>query len=173
MNIIKSLFKNKNKPYYGKEANETYENLFSYNLNENLDNDQIVYGIIQEIGDGSGNVVSGIYYDNSFKNIRNDGKISEFEIKNIPNFRFLNNKKKVFKLCEENFNEILEFESGKQSFLKKRGIRITFLTSKGIYFKEGQFNDFNSGAWLASTSSLFLNIVSVINQKKGKELLKN
>ncbi len=147
-----------------------YENLFSFNQAENLKTEQIIYGIIQEIGDGNGNVVAGIYLDDSFKHIRKDGKITEFKIKNIPNYRFLNTKSKLFNLCVENFNEVLKFENGEHSFLKDRGIRITFLTSNGKYFKEGQFKDFNNGTILGHTLTLFMNLNSVLNQKKGREL---
>ena len=171
MYILKKLFKDKDKPFFEKKANETYENLFLYDKTENENNVEIVYGIIQEVGDGSGNVVVGLYLDDSFKHIRKDGKITEFKIKNIPNHRFLNTKRKVFNLCTENFNEILEFESGKKPFLKNRGIRITFLTSRGIYSKEGQFKDFNNATILGHTTSLFWNIVSVLSKKNGRKLL--
>jgi len=171
MYILKKLFKDKDKPFFGKKANKAYENLFLYDKNVNENTDEIIYGIIQEIGDGMGNVAMGLYLDDSLKHIRKDGKITEFKIKNIPNHRFLNTKKKVFNLCTENFNEILEFESGKKPFLKNRGIRFTFLTSKGIYSKEGQFNDFNNATILGHSMTLFWNIISVLSQKNGRKLL--
>ena len=173
MNILKKLFKNKSKPFFEKKANEEYENMFSPIQTENSKTEQIIFGIVQEVGDGNGNVVAGIYLDDSFKHICKNGKITDFKIKNIPNYGFLNTKRKIFDLCTENFNEIIEFESGKQPFLKNRGIRITFLTSKGIFFKEGQFEDFNNGTISGHSLTLFMNIISFLSQKNGRTLLIN
>tara|TARA_R110001632_G_scaffold83134_4_gene184236 strand:- start:3366 stop:3890 length:525 start_codon:yes stop_codon:yes gene_type:complete len=173
MYFLKKILKNKNLPFYGNKANEAYVNLFIFGQKETSDdNKKIIYGIIQEVGDGGACVASGIYRDNKYVHIEKGGKLTKFEIKNIPGFRFLNSKNKVFDLCLDNFDKILDFESGKQPFLNNRGIRVTFLTSYGVFSKEGQFEDFNNATFLGHTTTLFLNFIMAMNQNKVKDIIR-
>jgi len=168
MYILKKIFKNKNKPFFGKTSNDKYENMFIVNRNELIKNDTpIIIGIIQELSDGKSMVVAGIYNDNSLQHIEKDGKTTEF---NISNKSFLKSKEKVFDLTMENYNQIKEFDKGKQSFLKEKGIRFTFLTSDGIYSIQGQFNDFNKGLFLPHILSLFFNIIVTIDKNRTQKI---
>lgn len=163
MYILKKIFKDKNKPFFGKVANAEFEEMFSTNqaYHEKAKNN-LILGIIQEISDGESTVVSGVYLDNSFQHIEKDGKIYKFK---TTEESLLKAKNQIFDLVVENIEQIKQFDRYDEPFLRDKGIRISFLTPGGIFNYSGQYADFNKGKVLPHILTFFLNTVLSINRK--------
>jgi len=166
MYILKTLFKRKNKPFFGKTANEKFEKIFNIDsINSHKNKVSKIIGISQEISDGKAMIVSVIYIDNSYKHITKEENITEL---NITDKSLLKNKDDAFKVVEQNINLIKEYDKRNDTFLTERSIRITFLTGEGNFCFKGQFSDLDSELYLRKISLMFNNILLSFDERAQK-----
>lgn len=86
------------------------------------------------------------------------GIISEFDLSKT---KFQRSTKKLFECCDDRQNEIMELGIAEKDFLMDNGVRLTFITGKGIFSTFGTFTEMEKTEILGRTIVHFANLVDL------------
>ncbi|PRX54606.1 hypothetical protein [Flagellimonas meridianipacifica] len=152
-----------------KKGNEKYAELLMFTGVPNCDG-YSTKRIIQEVHLENQTVVSKLDCDLGYIHINKQGRSKEFD---LVKSRFEKSSKKLFARCDENLSEIVRFGTPTSSFLKKNGIRLTFLTEKGNYSISGDLKELDKRKIIGQTITHFLNLMELTNPGGIKKIIKN
>ena len=169
MDFLKKIFKPDSIPFKRKRGNKKYSELLKFTGIPKCDT-YVTKRIIQEIRLANQTVVSKLDCNLGYIHIDKQGKCKEF---NLGKSRFEKSSKKLFTRCDENLSEILGFGTSTSGFLKKDGIRLTFLTEKGNHSISGDLKELDKRKIIGQTITHFLNLLELTNPGGLEKLIKN